>query len=208
MILIYYASLWLGFIFYISVLFALLILLFLLYSLEAKFKLNCHICGNCKHTSLNYLCTTNGCWPVLLFLFGWHEFSCDIISIFAILYLSINLFWILQLGNDGDFVYLLADAAAIAVCSVSIFLTLLSIRQGSCVENLYHLQFQYGNPDVLCSPLVEAKKNGTDLVVSSTFILKNNVYSCLWLGAVVKSSPLVPRGPGFEPASLHCTLQQ
>src|SRR3954470_13205751 len=25
-------------------------------------------------------------------------------------------------------------------------------------------------------------------------------------GAVVKSSPLVPRGPGFDPASLHCTL--
>lgn len=35
------------------------------------------------------------------------------------------------------------------------------------IESLYHLQFQYGNPDVLCSPLVEAKKNGTDLVVSS-----------------------------------------
>ena len=35
------------------------------------------------------------------------------------------------------------------------------------IESLYHLQFQYGNPDVLCSPLAEAKKNGTDLVVSS-----------------------------------------
>lgn len=28
------------------------------------------------------------------------------------------------------------------------------------------LQFQYGNPDRLCSPLIEAKKAGEDLVVS------------------------------------------
>ncbi|XP_048530658.1 probable serine protease EDA2 isoform X1 [Triticum urartu] len=49
-----------------------------------------------------------------------------------------ELFGAKMLENDGDFLYLLADAAAIA--------------------------FQYGNPDVLCSPLVEAKKNGTDLV--------------------------------------------
>ncbi|KAF8672166.1 hypothetical protein HU200_049733 [Digitaria exilis] len=49
-----------------------------------------------------------------------------------------QLFGAPKLENDGDFLYLLADAAAIA--------------------------FQYGNPDVLCSPLIEAKKNGTDLV--------------------------------------------
>ncbi|KAK1272901.1 putative serine protease EDA2 [Acorus gramineus] len=40
--------------------------------------------------------------------------------------------------NDGDFLYFLADAAVIA--------------------------FQYGNPDVLCSPLLDAKKNGDNLV--------------------------------------------
>ncbi|KAF5960949.1 hypothetical protein HYC85_002158 [Camellia sinensis] len=39
---------------------------------------------------------------------------------------------------DADFLYFLADAAVIA--------------------------FQYGNPDTLCSPLVEAKTNGQDLV--------------------------------------------
>ncbi|KAJ6812403.1 putative serine protease EDA2 isoform X1 [Iris pallida] len=49
-----------------------------------------------------------------------------------------NLFGAAKLKNDGDFLYLLADAAVIAV--------------------------QYGNPDVLCSPLVDAKKNGKDLV--------------------------------------------
>ncbi|CAK7334363.1 unnamed protein product [Dovyalis caffra] len=43
-----------------------------------------------------------------------------------------------ELDIDGDFLYFLADAAAIA--------------------------FQYGNPDKLCSPLVQAKKNGEDLV--------------------------------------------
>lgn len=46
-----------------------------------------------------------------------------------------------------------------------------------CIGNLYHLQFQYGNPDVLCAPLVEAKKNGTYLVVSSTVIWKHDVCS-------------------------------
>ncbi|XP_061345634.1 probable serine protease EDA2 isoform X2 [Gastrolobium bilobum] len=39
---------------------------------------------------------------------------------------------------DGDFMYFLADAAVTA--------------------------FQYGNPDILCKPLVEAKKAGEDLV--------------------------------------------
>ncbi|WOL07568.1 putative serine protease EDA2 [Canna indica] len=49
-----------------------------------------------------------------------------------------SLFGASKLKNDVDFLFLLADAAAIA--------------------------FQYGNPDVLCSPLVDAKKNGTDLL--------------------------------------------
>ncbi|KAM2667127.1 hypothetical protein EV2_018861 [Malus domestica] len=48
------------------------------------------------------------------------------------------LFGASQLDIDGDFMYLLADAAVIA--------------------------FQYGNPDKLCSPLVQAKMNGEDLV--------------------------------------------
>ncbi|KAJ8443628.1 hypothetical protein Cgig2_019610 [Carnegiea gigantea] len=51
-----------------------------------------------------------------------------------------------ELKIDGDFLYLLADAGAIAV------------------RTLYLITFQYGNPDKLCSPLVEAKKTGQDLV--------------------------------------------
>ncbi|KAK9062058.1 hypothetical protein SSX86_019243 [Deinandra increscens subsp. villosa] len=43
-----------------------------------------------------------------------------------------------ELKIDGDFLYFLADAAAIA--------------------------FQYGNPDKLCTPMTEAKKAGDDLV--------------------------------------------
>ncbi|KAL1810185.1 hypothetical protein ACET3Z_027175 [Daucus carota] len=49
-----------------------------------------------------------------------------------------KLFNAAELKIDGDFLYFLADAAAIA--------------------------FQYGNPDRLCSPLIEAKKAGEDLV--------------------------------------------
>ncbi|PON99506.1 Peptidase S [Trema orientale] len=48
------------------------------------------------------------------------------------------LFGAAELEIDGDFLYFLADAAVTA--------------------------FQYGNPDRLCSPLVQAKKNGEDLV--------------------------------------------
>ncbi|GAB2282808.1 hypothetical protein Dimus_017344 [Dionaea muscipula] len=43
-----------------------------------------------------------------------------------------------ELTIDGDFMYFLADAAVMA--------------------------FQYGNPDTLCSPIVQAKKAGQDLV--------------------------------------------
>ncbi|KAL5706599.1 putative serine protease eda2 [Ranunculus cassubicifolius] len=49
-----------------------------------------------------------------------------------------TLFGAAELQNDNDFLYLLADAAVTA--------------------------FQYGNPDILCPPLVEAKKAGQDLV--------------------------------------------
>ncbi|XP_021274057.1 probable serine protease EDA2 [Herrania umbratica] len=49
-----------------------------------------------------------------------------------------TLFGAAELEIDGDFLYFLADAAVIA--------------------------FQYGNPDKLCTPLVEAKKVGEDLV--------------------------------------------
>ncbi|PKU84916.1 putative serine protease EDA2 [Dendrobium catenatum] len=48
-----------------------------------------------------------------------------------------------QVKDDVDFLYLLADAAAIA--------------------------FQYGNPDVLCSPLLEAKKSKQNLVLEREF---------------------------------------
>ncbi|XP_010526786.1 PREDICTED: probable serine protease EDA2 [Tarenaya hassleriana] len=43
-----------------------------------------------------------------------------------------------ELGIDADFLYFVTDAAVMAI--------------------------QYGNPDKLCIPLVEAKKNGSDLV--------------------------------------------
>ncbi|KAM7264153.1 hypothetical protein ACFE04_001836 [Oxalis oulophora] len=49
-----------------------------------------------------------------------------------------KLFGASELENDGDFFYFLADAAVIA--------------------------FQYGNPDILCVPLVGAKTAGEDLV--------------------------------------------
>lgn len=50
-----------------------------------------------------------------------------------------------ELTNDGDFMYFLADAAAIA--------------------------FQYGNPDKLCPPMIEAKKAEKDLVTAySTYV--------------------------------------
>ncbi|XP_059592424.1 probable serine protease EDA2 isoform X1 [Vitis vinifera] len=48
-----------------------------------------------------------------------------------------SLFGAASLKIDADFLYLLADAAVTA--------------------------FQYGNPDMLCSPLVQAKKDGEDL---------------------------------------------
>ncbi|PON99508.1 Peptidase S [Trema orientale] len=44
------------------------------------------------------------------------------------------------------------------------------------------LQIQYGNPDQLCSPLVQAKKNGDDLVTvlpgcgGSKFVLKLHIF--------------------------------
>ncbi|XP_010271475.1 PREDICTED: probable serine protease EDA2 [Nelumbo nucifera] len=49
-----------------------------------------------------------------------------------------TLFDAAELNNDADFLYFLADAAVVA--------------------------FQYGNPDLLCSPLVKARKDGKDLV--------------------------------------------
>ncbi|XP_051127088.1 probable serine protease EDA2 isoform X2 [Andrographis paniculata] len=59
-----------------------------------------------------------------------------------------KLFGASQLKNDGDFLYYLADAAVTA--------------------------FQYGNPDRLCNPLIEAKKAGKDLVVTYAAYIKEN----------------------------------
>ncbi|CAH9087127.1 unnamed protein product [Cuscuta epithymum] len=53
-----------------------------------------------------------------------------------------------ELKIDGDFLYFLADAAVTA--------------------------FQYGNPDTLCDPLIEAKKGGEDLVKAYTTYVKEN----------------------------------
>ncbi|KAJ8512526.1 hypothetical protein OPV22_002960 [Ensete ventricosum] len=56
-----------------------------------------------------------------------------------------NLFGAAKINNNVDFLYLLADAAAAA--------------------------FQYGFPDDLCSPLVDAKTNGKDLLrVYATYV--------------------------------------
>ncbi|KAK8685728.1 hypothetical protein V6N13_124764 [Hibiscus sabdariffa] len=52
-----------------------------------------------------------------------------------------------ELEIDGDFLYFLADAAVVA--------------------------FQYGNPDVLCNPLVEAKKAGENLVAAYAKYVKD-----------------------------------
>ncbi|KAI5397064.1 hypothetical protein KIW84_063040 [Lathyrus oleraceus] len=52
-----------------------------------------------------------------------------------------------NLENDGDFLYFVADASVIA--------------------------FQYGNPDILCKPLVEAKKHGDDLVEAYDKFIKD-----------------------------------
>ncbi|KAK9670607.1 hypothetical protein RND81_13G212700 [Saponaria officinalis] len=58
-----------------------------------------------------------------------------------------SLFGASELKIDGDFLYFLADAAAIA--------------------------FQYGNPDKLCSPLAEAKKSDQDLVSAYAAYVKD-----------------------------------
>jgi len=57
------------------------------------------------------------------------------------------LFGAAELKIDADFMYFLADAAVIA--------------------------FQYGNPDILCSPLVQAKNNGEDLVDAYSAYVKD-----------------------------------
>ncbi|XXG74916.1 hypothetical protein AAC387_Pa07g3528 [Persea americana] len=59
-----------------------------------------------------------------------------------------NLFGAAKLQNDGDFLYLLADAAVTA--------------------------FQYGNPDTLCSPLINAKKSGKNLVDEYASYIKDH----------------------------------
>ncbi|KMZ68132.1 Serine carboxypeptidase S28 family protein [Zostera marina] len=58
-----------------------------------------------------------------------------------------RLFGAESLKNDVDFLYLLADAAAIA--------------------------FQYGNPDILCTPLVNVKKSGENLVEAFASYVKD-----------------------------------
>ncbi|GLU19805.1 hypothetical protein SLE2022_360320 [Rubroshorea leprosula] len=57
-----------------------------------------------------------------------------------------TLFGATKLSIDGDFLFFLADAAATA--------------------------FQYGNPDVLCTPLVEAKKAGQGLLAAYAKFVK------------------------------------
>ncbi|KAL9271949.1 putative serine protease EDA2 [Drosera capensis] len=55
---------------------------------------------------------------------------------------------IMQLSIDGDFLYFLVDAAVMA--------------------------FQYWNPEALCSPLVQAKKDGGDLVDAYASYIKGS----------------------------------
>ncbi|XP_026393681.1 probable serine protease EDA2 [Papaver somniferum] len=61
-----------------------------------------------------------------------------------------------QLKNDGDFLYFLADAAVTA--------------------------FQYGNPDILCSPMVEAKKTGKNLLDTYASYVKDYYLGTLGVG--------------------------
>ncbi|KAJ0971071.1 hypothetical protein J5N97_019030 [Dioscorea zingiberensis] len=72
------------------------------------------------------------------------------------------LFGASQLKNDVDFLYLLADAAVIA--------------------------FQYGNPDVLCSPLLDAKATGKSLVEVYASYVKDYYFGTF--GSSVKSYDL------------------
>lgn len=58
-----------------------------------------------------------------------------------------SLFGAEKMKNDGDFLYMLADAAVMA--------------------------FQYGNPDTLCSPLVKANASGNDLLDVYAEYVKN-----------------------------------
>ncbi|KAI3910193.1 hypothetical protein MKW92_011875 [Papaver armeniacum] len=61
-----------------------------------------------------------------------------------------------QLKNDGDFLYFLADAAVTA--------------------------FQYGNPDILCTPMVEAKKTGKNLLETYASYVKDYYLGTLGVG--------------------------
>ncbi|XP_074588139.1 putative serine protease EDA2 isoform X2 [Curcuma longa] len=70
-----------------------------------------------------------------------------------------KLFAAAELKNDVDFLYLLADAGAIA--------------------------FQYGNPDVLCSPIVDAMKNGKNLLEAYAEYVKD--YYIGKFGASIKT---------------------
>ncbi|KAG8383412.1 hypothetical protein BUALT_Bualt04G0010100 [Buddleja alternifolia] len=67
-----------------------------------------------------------------------------------------TLFNATELKNDGDFLYFLADAAVTA--------------------------FQYGNPDKLCNPLIEAKKAGEDLVEAYAKYVKEYYGGSLGVG--------------------------
>jgi hypothetical protein len=82
-----------------------------------------------------------------------------------------------QLKND-DFLYLLADAAAEAVWTGQLFIVLLikSIFCGYWSKAGAILQFQYGHPDAVCTPLVNAKKNGKNLVVHVHLLLESYLY--------------------------------
>lgn len=68
-----------------------------------------------------------------------------------------------------------------------VFTFCVSYLQNLIVTHPFILQFQYGNPDQLCSPLVQAKKNGEDLVVCSHStghfleILFTGRRECAWL---------------------------
>lgn len=57
-----------------------------------------------------------------------------------------------------------------------------------CEKYLFEkLQFQYGNPDKLCGPLVQTKNNGEDLVVCSSFC--HSIVFFYW-GLVVVPDPI------------------
>ncbi|RDX85567.1 putative serine protease EDA2, partial [Mucuna pruriens] len=87
-----------------------------------------------------------------------------------------------DLEIDGDFLYFVADAAAIA--------------------------FQYGNPDKVCTPLIEAKKAGEDLVDAYAKYVKEYYTGTFGVNFALKLHTFkwLPQMIVFAPQKYHLDL--